>query len=649
MRGLAPWEFSYRQVTITTVSSLLFWFQNYAAIMVSSITSGTLLRQRYLVKQVLGQGGFGRTYLAIDQERFNEPCVIKEFTVPYQDDGLVEKAKALFQREASTLYQIQHPQIPRFWAAFESEQRLFLVQDLVQGQTYRTLLQVRRQQGQTFSQAEVLHLLNHLLPVLTYLHDRDIVHRDISPENIILRTLETREVIIPAEVTPTTHQGLPVLIDFGAVKEAASHWSIISTITRVGKVGYAPPEQLQTGNVSPHSDLYALGATCLVLLTGREPQTLLDSQTLSWQWQPYTQISHGLAIVFQKMLALHPHDRYQSAREAWVDLQPLMEGSVKSTLLNPTVQPPPLIEQEIAPAARDISFKQAATTIRTQLFMTSNTERGTLGIPKSAISKNSSVRKGATMNQFTVPTAIAVSLMVSTGIGMHLFRMTEPLSSAQQINPDASRSPGAGSNGKPQRIEFAPGEISAVVQGNLLEQNSQLYTIEAAQGQIMTVTIEGTGVFMNLLQANGQAIDSSSNQTRSWTGQLPKNDRYTIEVTGNGTYSLDVAITPVSQFTDSTVQHIRFPRGQNQTTVTGKTQPTQGKRFLLKASARQVMSVRVLKGDVSVVTLAPNGQRIGGSSADSRDWKGRLPMDGEYTIEVTSKQKEDFALGFEIF
>ena len=617
--------------------------------MVSSITSGTLLRQRYLIKQVLGQGGFGRTYLAVDQERFNELCVIKEFAVPYQDDGLVEKAKTLFQREASTLYQIQHPQIPRFWAAFENEQRLFLVQDFVQGQTYRNLLQSRRQQGQVFSEAEILHLLNHLLPVLTYLHDRDIVHRDISPENIILRTLESRELIIPAEVSPTTNQGLPVLIDFGAVKEAASHWPIISTITRVGKVGYAPPEQLQTGNVSPHSDLYALGATCLVLLTGREPQTLLDSQTLAWQWQPYAQISDGLATVFQKMLALHPNDRYQTAREAWAELQPLMEGAVKSTVINPMVQPSQLIDREIAPAARDINFKRAATTIRTQLFMASNDSEAS-DAPKSVLPKTASAKKAAILNRFTVPAAIAASLMVSSGIGLHLFRMTEPLLSTHQLKIDTPyRSTGAISNGKPQRIEFAPGEISAIVQGNLLEQNSQPYIIEAAQGQIMTVTLEGTGVSMNLLQENGQAIDSSAHQTRSWTGQLPKTDKYTIQVTGTGAYSLDVAITPVSQFTDSTVQYIRFPRGQNQTTVTGKIQPNRGKRYLLKASGRQVMAVRVLKGNVSMMVLAPNGQRIGGSSAESRNWKGRLPMDGEYTIEVTSDQKEDFVVGFEIF
>jgi serine/threonine protein kinase len=615
--------------------------------MMSSIASGTLLRQRYLIKQILGQGGFGRTYLAVDQERFNELCVIKEFTVPYQDDSLVEKAKTLFQREASTLYQIQHPQIPRFWAAFESEQRLFLVQDFVHGQTYRNLLQIRKQQGRAFSEYEILHLLNHLLPVLTYLHDRDIVHRDISPENIILRALDARELVIPAEATATTNSGLPVLIDFGAVKEAASHWPIISTITRVGKVGYAPPEQLQTGNVSPHSDLYALGATCLVLLTGREPQNLLDSQTLAWQWQPYARISDGLATLFQKMLALHPSDRYQSAREAWADLQPLVEGSLKSTVLNPMSQPSQQIERDIAPAARDINLKQVTTTLRSRLSM-STADNGTSKKPKSGLSKNSS-RRSSTLHKLTVPTAIAATLLVSTGIGLHLFRVSDPLPSTQQIKTSSSRGAGLVSDGKPRRIVIPPGEISAVLQGNLLEQTSQPYTVEASQGQIMSVTVEGTGVLMNLLQSNKQGIDKSSHQTRNWTGSLPKTDQYTIEVTGTGAFSLDVTITPVPQFTDSNVQHILFPRNQNQTTVTGTIQPKQGRKYLLKASGRQVMSIRVLKGNLKVTALAPNGRRIGGSSAQSRNWQGQLPMDGEYVIEVTSDRKENFALSFEIY
>lgn len=610
--------------------------------MVRSITPGTLLHQRYLIKQVLGQGGFGRTYLAMDQERFNELCVIKEFTVPYRDDTLIEKAKTLFQREASTLYQIQHPQIPQFWAAFESNQQLFLAQSYVQGQTYRSLLQVRQQQQQAFSEAEILYLLSHLLPVLTYLHDRGIIHRDISPENIILKSPER---VIPAEATSA--QGLPVLIDFGAVKEAASHWPILSTMTRVGKVGYAPPEQLQTGNVFPHSDLYALGATCLVLLTGREPQALLDSQTLSWRWQPYTQLSDSLARVLQKMLALHPNDRYQSAQAVWADVQPLTQAAVKTTLLNPNATVPHSITQEIAPAARDINRDQFARARKTAL---SQLGHGTSSSPKSGLVKPSDKRM-ARINRWAAPSAIAASLIISAGIGLHLFRLTEPLPSTHQIKTDAPfrNSSETTSNGQPQRIQFAPGGISAVVEGNLLERNSQSYTLEAAQGQLMTVTIGGAGVYMNLLQQNGQPINKSSNQTRSWMGQLPKTGQYTIEVIGTGAYSIEVVIPPASQFIDSTIQHIQFPPGQNQTTVTGEIQPKQGRRYLLKASSRQIMAVRPLKGDISVVVLAPTGQRVESRTSQPRNWQGRLPMDGEYTIEVTSKRKQSFALAFEIY
>ena len=614
----------------------------------SSIALGTLLRQRYLIKQVLGQGGFGRTYLAVDQERFDEPCVIKEFVVPYQDDSLIEKAKSLFQREASTLYQIHHPQIPRFWGAFENEQRLFLVQDFVQGQTYRSLLQARKQEGQAFSEAEILNLLNHLLPVLSYLHDRDIVHRDISPENIILQTTKSRELIIPADPSQVKNQGLPVLIDFGAVKEAASHWPIVSTITRVGKVGYAPPEQLQTGNVSPHSDIYALGASCLVLLTGREPQNLLNSHTLAWQWQPYADISEVLAKVLQKMVALHPSDRYQSAREAWADLQPLVEGSISSTVLNPMVVPPiQSVGHDIAPAARDTE-KQGMTMIRTQLFMTSTPENGASDTsPKTSVSSDSAPQP---RKRGIAPSlAIAASLIITTGIGTHLFRSTAPLQSNQQVGGITARTLAPLSDGQPRKIEFAPGGISGMAQGNLRDQTMQPYQLEAAQGQIMTVTLEGTGVLMNLLRSNGQAIDSSAHQTRNWAGQLPANDTYTIQVTGTGTYSLDVAITPLDRLDHSDTQRVRFPRGKNSTTVNGEIQPKKARRYLLEAGARQLMMVRVLRGDVNFVVTTPNGRRIGGSSTNSRTWKGQLPMDGEYTIELASQKQGKYSIAFEIY
>jgi serine/threonine-protein kinase len=613
--------------------------------MVSSIPLGTLLRQRYLVKQILGQGGFGRTYLAIDQERFNESCVLKEFTVPYQDDALVEKAKSLFQREASTLYQIQHPQIPRFWAAFEDENRLFLVQDFVKGQTYRSLLQARKQQGNLFSETEVLHFLNHLLPVLSYLHDRDIIHRDISPENIILRTPDHGALLFGPSIDPLS-ASLPVLIDFGAVKEAASHWPIVSAITRVGKVGYAPPEQLQTGNVSPHSDLYALGATSLVLLTGREPQTLLDSQTLSWQWQHYAKVSDLLATVLQKMLALQPNERYQSAREIWAELQPLVE-SLQSTLLNPISTPPLPIHQDIAPAARDVS-KQADNTIKTNLFMATHPE----GASSSQPPQSETVHRPSSPRKFGVGSAIAASLFVSLGIGAYLFKITPPLGTTQAIGLQATRPTShlPVSNGQPQRIEFPPNEISAMVQGNLQDKNAQLYILEASQGQIMTVTLEGSGVVMDVLRSNEQRVDNSAYQTRNWIGQLPADDQYMLRVRGSGTYSVDVAITPLSRPESSETQRIKFPRGKAETTVTGTIQPNQIRRYILKAKGNQIMGMKVLQGKhITLNALAPNGQRVGGSLSQSRDWHAKLAVDGDYTIEVSSAKAGDFVLSFEVY
>ncbi|MCY7323092.1 MAG: serine/threonine protein kinase [Phormidesmis sp. CAN_BIN36] len=621
--------------------------------MVSSISLGTLLRQRYLIKQVLGQGGFGRTYLAIDQERFNESCVLKEFTVPYQDDDLVEKAKALFQREASTLHQIQHPQIPRFWAAFEDEQRLFLVQDFVKGQTYRSLLQARKQKGQAFSETEVLYFLNHLLPVLSYLHDRDIVHRDISPENIILRSSQQGvEQLFGQPANENLPLELPVLIDFGAVKEAASHWPIVSNITRVGKVGYAPPEQLQTGNVSPHSDLYALGATSLVLLTGREPQGLLDSQTLAWHWQPYAKISELLALVLQKMLALQPGDRYQSARETWADLQPLMEEAMQSTLLNPMLPSPGQMgDREIAPASRDNVGSQI-NAVKTQPHMTANNQEGVASSQPPEKVASSQPRQPRHQG-IGVGAAIAASLLAILGIGAHLFKVTLPLGSAQQTislrpSKEAPSNAMPFGNSQPQRIEFPSGEASMVIPGNL-QDDPKLYVLEATQGQIMTATLEGSsGVVMNVLGANQQGIDTAAYQTRSWAGRLPATEQYTIQVVGNGVYSLDVSITPLSRSDYSDTQPIKFARGKSATTVTGKVSANHKRQYLLKARSRQTMVVKVAAGDVSFSAIAPDGQRIGGSSK-SREWQGRLRTDGEYTLEVSSTKSEDFALSVEVY
>ena len=290
------------------------------------IAIGTLLQNRYRLLNILGQGGFGRTYLVEDLGRFQERCALKELIPMQSGPYVLEKSKELFQREAAILYQIAHPQIPQFRAIFEENQRLFLVQDYVEGMTYRELLLDRASKGRTFTEAEVLVFIRQMLPILAHIHARGIIHRDISPENIIRRE----------------NDQLPVLIDFGVVKELATKVQSpegTAHATTVGKIGYAPMEQLQSGRVTASSDLYALAVTAIVLLTGKEPQELLDQTTLQWNWQQRVQVSTGLALVLNRMLNRSPGDRYQSVSE----VAQALDAQTNPQPNQPTVPPAPAV------------------------------------------------------------------------------------------------------------------------------------------------------------------------------------------------------------------------------------------------------------------------------------------------------------------
>lgn len=264
---------------------------------------GELINNRYQIQKVLGQGGFGRTYLTFDTHRFGESCVLKEFVVWGTAEDIDQKARELFEREAKVLYSLNHPQIPKFLAWFVENERLFIVQEYIDGKTYSQLFQERSHQNQAFSEAEVIQWLIDLLPVLDYLHRQKIIHRDVSLDNLML----------------PNDQSKPVLIDFGLVKEKVSQIWSIGTVS--GKIGYAPPEQLRMGNSYPSSDFYALAVCAIVLLTGKMPSLLMD-ESLEWQWRSYVNISDSLASILDKMLAEKPTQRYQSAKEILVQLQP---------------------------------------------------------------------------------------------------------------------------------------------------------------------------------------------------------------------------------------------------------------------------------------------------------------------------------------
>ncbi|MCC3408671.1 MAG: serine/threonine protein kinase [Microcoleus sp. PH2017_10_PVI_O_A] len=268
----------------------------------SPLAPGSTLEKRYRIIRELGRGGFGRTYLAEDINRYGEQCVLKEFSPVVQSP----KAAELFDREASMLYHLQHPQIPRFRELLRTDldgnPSLFLVQDYIPGQTYEEILISRQQQGKNFTEPEVTQLLFQLLPVLEYIHSRNLIHRDVSPDNIIQHSVDK----------------LPFLIDFGSVKQIAATAVFQFSgqpATAIGKQGYSPPEQMRHGKVTPASDLYALAVTALVLLSGKKPQKLYDVNQKTWDWRSHVTVSQNLGTVLDKMLAEPPGDRYGSAKE----------------------------------------------------------------------------------------------------------------------------------------------------------------------------------------------------------------------------------------------------------------------------------------------------------------------------------------------
>jgi tRNA A-37 threonylcarbamoyl transferase component Bud32 len=313
----------------------------------AELLPGTLVDRRYRIQRVLGRGGFGRTYLVVDKWRFGELCVLKEFAPSNRGDAVVtQKLRELFQREATILHKLNHPQIPKFFAVFEENSRLFIVQEYINGKTYWNLLREKHQSGSTFTEPEIVQWLKDLLRVLGYLHKQNIVHRDISPDNVML----------------ARGKKLPILIDFGAVKQAANHFQthavgsdgLIQASVSVGKSGYAPYEQLRMGQCSPRSDLYALAVTAVVLLTAKPPSQLIDPGSLEWKWQSLVKLDPLLVKILERMMAEKPQERYPAAEAVLKDLQKL-NGALSSAV---TAAPAAVTALDKPEATTTLQFKR---------------------------------------------------------------------------------------------------------------------------------------------------------------------------------------------------------------------------------------------------------------------------------------------------
>ncbi|MBD2676590.1 MULTISPECIES: serine/threonine-protein kinase [Nostoc] len=504
--------------------------------MQSPITVGTVLQNRYRIIQILGQGGFGRTYLAEDQRRFNELCAIKELISTAMEAAAWEKAQELFHREAAILYQIEHPQVPKFRERFEQDQRLFLVEDYVAGQTYRELLTEKQAVGQTFTQAEVFGLIESLLPVLDHIHSRGIIHRDISPENIILRDSD----------------GKPVLIDFGVVKELATRLQSpdsVMPVTSVGKLGYSPSEQIQTGGAYPSSDLYALAVSAIVLLTGKEPRDLFDENQLTWNWQQWAQVNPGFAQILNRMLNHIPSDRYQTAADVSQALQSLQQPSAptpdfshlqtmavgrRPDLVTPAAtpkKPAPVIPPSQTSSVLDNPLAIAAIGGAVVIFA----GFGSWALVSSIRSQSKPQPDQTLPQNFPSP-------VISGGTTFTSTPTPTPTPTPTQEQPVIST--------KPLNL----GAFNATAVASTLKANQiSRYTFVAQEGDKLSTFVEaGSSVLLTVLNPNQQPIDNNSVRVRSYEGTLLLPGVYTIELTlppevTESNYNLNVALQKLIQ------------------------------------------------------------------------------------------------------
>lgn len=261
------------------------------------------LKGSFAAVKPLGRGGFGATYLAVDESLpGHPPCVIKQLRPNTQSASVLKMARELFEREATTLGRIgNHPQIPRLLAYFEEVENFYLVQEYVEGET---LKQEFERKG-VFKEVDIIKVLSEMLPALGFMHQNGVIHRDIKPANIIRRKQDAQLVLIDfGAVSTQTNRTTPEEEDGGLLTSFA-----------IGTPGFAPPEQMAMRPVYS-SDIYATAMTCLYLMTGRSPKDFAhDPYSGEIKWRGEVNMTENLAAIFSKMLQISVSQRFRSAEE----------------------------------------------------------------------------------------------------------------------------------------------------------------------------------------------------------------------------------------------------------------------------------------------------------------------------------------------
>jgi serine/threonine protein kinase len=325
-----------------------------------SCSSKLVLRQHFRALRKIGEGGFGRTFLGVDEDLPSKPyCAIKQFFPRSRHPQAVEKAIELFTQEAIRLDDLgkHHPQIPRLLAYFEQDGCQYLVQEYIDGQNLEQELETRG----AFNETQTRQLLLDLLPVLEFIHSNQVIHRDIKPENIIRRTPPRSRLTGARESQYYSGEmgGHLVLVDFGAAKFATGT-ALATTQTKIGDFRYIAPEQA-AGRSTFASDLYSLGVTCIHLLTGIPAGDLFDDWEADWVWQKYlsTPLSPTLIGILNKMLASATKARF---RDATAIIEALQNADTSGTQIN-TATHIALTQAPVLSLGRDTSGRQRDYTL----------------------------------------------------------------------------------------------------------------------------------------------------------------------------------------------------------------------------------------------------------------------------------------------
>lgn len=628
------------------------------------IKPGKLINDHYLVKLILGQGRFNRTYLVEDTHRFNEPCVVKEFAPQIEDPVIRQKTAELFHRQAEILYNLYHPQLANFREIFqvspENPDSIFLVQDYVEGQTYQDLLNLRRSRGKFFNEAEIKSLLQKVLPILQYLHEQGIIHRNICPKNIIQREFDS----------------LPVLIDFSSVKllepkssqepstqavngQPKTSW----VLNQLGKMTYGSKEQEFLELVSIDRDLYGLGVTAVVLLTGKDISLLTDTQPTLTEMLHQRSVSPQLTQVLLKMLANPTEPRFSSAKEILDDLnRDDFSDSVDTNLKNKnnTSEDPatPSKSNPVAPVVQN--FDKATISPPSQkvpwgcfgklsLFLLLVTISGLMGWfagktwlvkmlqPTAINSTNSDILTSNNGSTGTTPPKEngqndkdLVTRRRELGIDRLFFnQLVDQRLAIQETNPENK------TDSKENAREKAAHD--------LLDKLGRLSP--DALGQLGRYGIEQRSEWarrVNQLHLSSRALSNLVNIRFLKDFPELENQNFMDQPLGQVWYA--IAFDTVKSL-EAKKNYELLTKDATQTTqkIMGKLESGEGKAYSISLPASKPMEIKLQASPDALLTIySPTGREILLNNSRTHQWSGILPESGYYEILVTSKAKEAF-------